>query len=253
MIDCPSKLAKNVIKRLGFDIIRTSDPSYTFHSLQYLRHNARRLEHLASLRIPVAGKTVLEVGAGIGDHSHYYLDRGCSITITEARSDNLRFLKVRYPNVKILPLDMEHPAQLEASPFDIVHCYGLLYHLENPEQALEFLSHNTREMLFLETCVSFGAGDDLNPVSEDQGDLSQAFSGGGCRPTRTWLFNRLQRLFKNVYVPKTQPNHEEFPIDWDARENHKAGNQRAIFIASHQVLKNEMLANYLIKEQIKHE
>ena len=47
----------------------------TFFHPQYVRHNARRLEHLASLRIPVVRMTVLEVGAGIGDHSHYYMDR----------------------------------------------------------------------------------------------------------------------------------------------------------------------------------
>ena len=50
-------------------------PAYEFHSHHYMRHNARRLEHLASLQIPVDGRTVLEVGAGIGDLSHFYLDR----------------------------------------------------------------------------------------------------------------------------------------------------------------------------------
>lgn len=87
--------------------VRGYDPVQVFHSDHYLRHNARRLEHLASLRIPVAGMTVLEVGAGIGDHSHYYIDRGCSITITEARAENLDYLKRRYPDVHVRFLDMD--------------------------------------------------------------------------------------------------------------------------------------------------
>ena len=68
---------------LGLRLVRsdsTEDVEGTFHSWHYLRHNARRLEHLASLQIPIRGKSVLEIGAGIGDHSSYYLDRGCTVT-----------------------------------------------------------------------------------------------------------------------------------------------------------------------------
>jgi hypothetical protein len=45
-----------------------------FHSPDYIRHNARRLEHLASLRLPIHDATVLEIGAGIGDHTTFYLE-----------------------------------------------------------------------------------------------------------------------------------------------------------------------------------
>jgi len=41
-----------------------------FHSVGYLRHNARRLEHLNSLGLDISGRSVLELGAGIGDHTH---------------------------------------------------------------------------------------------------------------------------------------------------------------------------------------
>ncbi len=77
-----------------------------FHSPRYLRHNARRLEHLVSIGIPVFDMTVLEVGGGIGDHSHYYMDRNCRITITEASPVNLIILRSRYPDHDIQYLDM---------------------------------------------------------------------------------------------------------------------------------------------------
>ena len=86
---------------------------------------------------------VLEIGAGIGDHSHYYIDRGCRITITEARSENLQYLRNRYPDCNVQFLDMEHPTHVDGSPFDIVHCYGTLHHLGNPKQALEFINRIT--------------------------------------------------------------------------------------------------------------
>jgi len=237
----PGKIKERIggfIRKYGFEVVRFNAPVSHFHSTRYLRLNARRLEHLASLRIPVAGMSVLKVGAGIGDHSHYYLDRGCTVTITEARLENLRYLRDRYPACPVRFLDMERPSPIDGAPFDVVHCYGVLHHLGNPEQALEFLNRNTSRMLFLETLVSFGEGEEKNIVGESQGDPTQAYSGVGCRPTRPWVFNRLQGLFEYVYLPRTQPNHEEFPIDWERSEEHRSDSQSAVFIASRQRIEN---------------
>src|SRR5688572_10851078 len=66
-----------------------------FHAPSYLRHNARRLEHLATLGLPIAGSTVLEVGAGIGDHTSFYLDRGCTVTTVEAREANCHVIALQ--------------------------------------------------------------------------------------------------------------------------------------------------------------
>jgi hypothetical protein len=226
-----------------------------FHSTHYLRHNARRLEHLASLGIPVNGLNVLEVGAGIGDHSHYYIDRGNTITITEARQDNLDYLcqrypQAEYPQVDIAFLDMENPTPIKNSPYELIHCYGLLYHLKNPEQAIEFLAKNCTNLLFLETCVSFGQEQSINETPEFQTDPTQAFSGIGCRPTRPWVFQKLKQNFEYVYIPKTQPNHEEFPIDWSHPDAH-GGLSRAIFIAARKELKNDLLVSELINKQFR--
>ena len=38
----------------------------TFRNPHYQRHNRRRQEHLASLDLDLRGKTVLELGAGLG-------------------------------------------------------------------------------------------------------------------------------------------------------------------------------------------
>jgi SAM-dependent methyltransferase len=244
---------RDVIRSMGYDVVRYNAVLDAFHSNHYLRHNARRLEHLASLRISVAGMSVLEVGAGIGDHSNYYIDRGCKMTIAEARAENLQYIRERYPRCDIQFLDMERPSHVKGAPFDIVHCYGLLYHLSDPKQALLFLGKNTRKIMFLETVVSFGENEGINLVWEPQTDPTQAYSGTGCRPTRVWLFKELQELFEYVYIPTTQPNHEEFPLDWTAPEKHTANIQRAIFIASRGRLENEKLTPNLIPKQVRHE
>ena len=225
----------------------------SFHSAQYLQHSARRLEHLASLRLPVAGLRVLEVGSGIGDHSHYYIDRGCQITITEARKANLEHLKKRYPGYDVRLIDMENPPKtLDGSPFDIIHCYGLLYHLGNPEQAIKQMSLYNKKMLLIETCVSFGAEEEVNLLKEEKNNITQSYSGTGCRPTRPWVFKTLKENYEFVYIPKTQPNHTEFSLDWKSPEKHQARFARAIFIASHECIENELLAPHLLDIQYRH-
>ena len=222
-----------------------------FRSDHYTRHNARRLEHLASLRIPVAHRTVLEVGAGIGDHSHYYLDRGCSVVITEARAENLDYLRKRFPDGDVRHLDLEAPTELPDGPFDIVHCYGLLYHLGDPQGCLRFLARNTGSMLLLETCVSFGDDERINLVVEDDCP-TQAASLAGCRPTRAWVFSRLKELFPYAYATTTQPNHEEFPLDWKAPDLSPTLLHRAVFVGSREPIENEFLSESLSDLQIRH-
>lgn len=250
-----TKLSTKVKRAIGkMNAVDSSgNPAESFHSNHYLRHNARRLEHLASLRVPVTGMSVLEVGAGIGDHSHYYIDRGCDVTITEARRENLAYITKRYPNRSVLFLDMDDPTSVPGAPFDVVHCYGLLYHLRKPRQALSFLGQNAKKMLFLETCVSFGDGEEENLTEETQHNPTQAFSGIGCRPTRSWLFKELRELFEYVYLPKTQPWHEEFPLDWSAPEKHRSRLKRAIFIASREPMENPILTQTLVLQQTRHE
>jgi SAM-dependent methyltransferase len=239
-------------RRLRSRVFLRPEPLSAFHSHEYLRHNARRQEHLASLGIPVTGTSVLEVGAGIGDHTHYFLDRDCRVTITEAREENLRLLRKRYPSADIRHLDLENPVALVGALFDTVYCYGTLYHLNNPASAIRFLGDNCGGMLLLETCVSFGEDISTNPISEDRRTPSQAVSGSGCRPTRPWVMQELQKNFEFVYVPVTQPNHEEFPIDWTRPDRHTAVLARAVFIGCRSRLESPILSGELLSQQCRH-
>jgi len=229
-----------------------------FHSLHYLRHNARRQEHLASLGLALEGRRVLEVGAGIGDHTTFFLDRGCTVLSVEPRLENCNLFaaamqerfRLGYGKTTQCRLIRGDIAYMDASfedKFEIVYCYGLLYHLADPDVALAALARRCTDLLLLETCVSFGDEEAVNPVGEQQGDPSQAFHGTGCRPTRPWLFNRLKALFPHVYAPLTQPAHEEFPLDWTASP--PKGLTRAVFIAARRPLDNPLLLDRLPDRQ----
>ena len=236
----------NIVKRL---LRLRGSPKEAFLSYHYQRHNQRRLEHLATLGLDIAGSTVLEVGAGIGDHTSFFLDRGCQVLSTDSRPENLDILRRRYPNLQVRRLDLDYPDAMTINGlFDIVYCYGLLYHLKRPVQAIDFMNLHCRKMLLLETCVSFEDEDSLNPCTEDALNPSQSYTGRGCRPTRRWVYRQLKQHFDFIYLPITQPNHEEFPIDWK-RSPSKHILTRSVFIASRQKLDNRHLTEEIPMQQ----
>jgi len=212
-----------------------------FESKHYQNHNDKRQQHLLSLELDLENKSVLEVGAGIGDHSKLFLDKNCEVTITEERDELLDLICEKYKNnekAKIVKLNMENPTVSFEKKFDIVYCYGLLYHLKNPEVAIKYMAENCQNMMLLETCVSFEENDSINLCQENINDPTQSSSGYGCRPSRGWIFKELKKYFKYVYLTKTQPNHEEFPLNWDKKE-HKAQLTRSVFVASNNKIKKK--------------
>ncbi len=242
----------NLVKRLLRNLFsQSTPPCQAFLTNEYQHHNQRRQEHLACLGLDIAQKTVMEVGAGIGDHTSFFVDRGCDVVSTEAREENIKILRSRFPNLRTFVLDLDNPPSTFNETFDIVYCYGLLYHLKEPENAIKFMATCCKSMLLLETCVSFGDGDELYPCYEDTSNPTQAISGHGCRPTRRWLYNRLKDHFEHVYLPKTQPNNEQFPIDWTLPAP-KKGLTRAVFVASREALNNDTLIESIPDKQTRH-
>jgi SAM-dependent methyltransferase len=231
----------------------------TFRNPLYQRHNQRRQEHLASLGLDLHGKRVLEVGAGVGDHVLFFLDRGCTMVSVEPRPENyavfceaLRWLiDAGYTNAaRCTPIksDIESLDGAVSGSFDIVYSYGLLYHVADPAAALESMAAHCSGVLLLETVVSFGTDDALNRLAEPQLVPIQSFHGTGCRPTRLWVFNRLKALFPHVYVPATQPaDPKTFPLDWTGEP--PGDMTRAIFVASRSAISNPLLLDHLPERQ----
>ncbi|GAB4343834.1 MAG: [2,4-di-O-methyl-alpha-L-fucopyranosyl-(1-_3)-alp ha-L-rhamnopyranosyl-(1-_3)-2-O-methyl-alpha-L-rhamnopyrano syl] dimycocerosyl phenol-phthiocerol 3'''-O-methyltransferase [Desulfobulbaceae bacterium] len=229
---------------------RPVNPEKEFHSEAYLYHNRARFDHFQSLGLPVEGKSVLELGAGIGDHTAFLLSLGAQeIMAVEARDENIAVLRERFQDmeeVSVLKMDLETPVPLHRT-FDLVYCYGLLYHLANPGVALEWMAGATKEILVLETCVAPSAeGKGVVVVPEKQDKVSQSFSGRGSRPTREWIMEKLSGLFPYAYVTVTQPDHPEFPLDWNA-VNRGNRHTRAVFIGANLCLDaNQHLSRNLL-------
>jgi|GEM_PF-1686211 len=220
---------------------------HPFLSKAYLAHNQCRLEHLSSLELDLSQKTVLEVGAGIGDHTAFYIDRKCQILTTEGRKENLHILKKRFydiDTVQVKHLDLSMPKNLNQK-FEIIHCYGLLYHVSNPSKVLQFLAEHCSGILLLETCLSLENEEKINLLNEPIENPTQSLEGLGCRPSRPWVWKELKKIFPYVYATKKQPIHNEFPLDWSPKKFQKNTLTRAVFIASHRPLNSEQLVPFL--------
>jgi hypothetical protein len=217
-----------------------------FHSDTYLRINARRLEHLAALGLPLHDRRVLEVGAGIGDLAGFFTDRGCAVTLTEGRLENLELLRQLHPDLDARHLDLDEPDPEFTERFEVVFCYGTLYHLARPAEAIAYMADRCEELLLVETCVALGDEQTVTPVDESP-EPDQALRGVGSRPTRAWVQAQLGRHLEFVYLPTMQPAHPEFPTDWTSEPATTL--TRAVFVASRRELDNPLLTTSIPDHQ----
>lgn len=225
----------------------TPDSAGIFLDKKYQLHNIARLSHLDSLGLNLRKRRVIEIGAGVGDHTYYYLIKDCFVIATDGRPELVDFIKRRFGvNGFVLDVEKQLDEVLRMEKVDIIHCYGLLYHIQNPAEFIIALKGKC-DLLLLETCVSHDFRDSgAHIISEDSTNPTQAISGLGCRPTRRWIATNLSESFPFVYLPRTQPNHPEFPTDWSEPMEDRSSLIRAVFIASANPLnENENLTDVI--------
>ena len=210
-----------------------------FDSEAAVQINRARLEWLESVALPVGGKRVLDAGAGVGHFARFYLDRGCVVTAIDGRPENIEALRSRQPHVDAYVADVQQDLT-HLGQFEIVHCFGLLYHLESPIAALRNLHAVCGELLILETMVC-DSSQPLALLADESSTANQALAGLGCRPTPSFIVLALNRVgFPHVYGATIRPRHPDFEFTWRdnldvARDGH---NLRSMFVATRNPLRD---------------
>ena len=211
-----------------------------------LQINETRLAHLASLELPLDGRRVLEVGAGVGRLTGFFIDRGCSVVVTEARSENVTELRRRLPTVDAKEADVEETLE-NLGRFDVVFCYGVLYHLENPLRALRNMAAVCDDLLLIETMVC----DSRTPVlrlEDETTSVNQALRGLAHRPSPSYLAIALNRIgFDYVYAATDPPDHPDYRFSWlDNMDTARDGALlRGVFVASRTLREQRGLTSLL--------
>jgi SAM-dependent methyltransferase len=217
------------------------DGTSTFDTATALAINQARGAWLEAADLPLEGR-VLDVGAGVGHFVGHYTRRGATVVAVDGRAENIEELRRRHPHVEAHVADVQTIDGALGS-FDVVHCFGLLYHLDSPIGALRRLQAVCGRLLILETMVCDAAAPIVMLADETKG-FSQALAGLGSRPSPSFVAMALNRVgFRCVYGASPVPRHEDFLFDWRndlsmTRDGHPL---RCVFVASHEPLTSPML------------
>jgi FkbM family methyltransferase len=171
-------------------------------------------------------KTAADVGCGVGRFSSFLQEIGYEVTGIEGREHNVLEARCRYPEIEFHHGTVEDEAIRKQGVFDLVFCFGLLYHLENPLLAIRHLRALTKGGLLLESmCIPDPSVSMVllnEPRFEDQSLTDVAFY-----PSESCLVKMLYRVgFRSVYRLAVLPDHDEF------RETPELKRRRTVLFAS---------------------
>jgi SAM-dependent methyltransferase len=96
-------------------------------------------------------RSALDAGCGVGFFSSLLQSMGLDVVAFDGRQDNVAEARRRYAGVEFRQADVEDPRLVEWGRFDLVLCFGLLYHLENPFRAIRNLQALADKVLLIES------------------------------------------------------------------------------------------------------
>ena len=247
------KLIKRALKKMG--LVKNSpapvnaspvetDQEPVFDRGSYKEITDARWRHFEWLSLSLSGKTVIDVGCGIGRFSAVLADQGADVFCVDGRVENIEKLKEFYPSRKCAVVDVESSDLLAHGNFDVVFCYGLLYHLADPFGFIKNASKICKEMMIIETCIMDATDPVVRLVPEDQQNATQALHPMGCRPSSAYVNTCLKLSgFEFIYKPVNLPVHTQFNYKLENDYSHlKQGHLiRDIFIASRIEISSNLL------------
>jgi len=185
-----------------------------------IRRAMRRLKPALGL------SNAVDAGCGVGFFSQTLAECGLNVCGFDGRGENVAEARRRFPHIPFEQGDIEERAILQLGRFDLVLCFGLLYHLENPLRAIRNLRGLTEKCLLLESmCLPEEKPSMLlreEPRQEDQGLRDMA-----CYPSEGSLVKMLYQVgFGMVFRVIPLPDHEDF------RETAEHARRRTVLLAS---------------------
>ncbi len=177
----------------------------------------RRL--LNELRPHTKIESALDLGCGVGYFSRFLADIGLRVTAIDGRHENVLEAKTRHPDIEFSTRNAEDPSLGQLGTFDLVLCVGLLYHLENPFQAVRNLHALTGKILVIESMCSPGHQPTMDLLDEGENE-DQGLNYIAFYPTESCLTKMLYRAgFPFVYGFRHLPTCSQFRATlWRRRE-----------------------------------
>jgi FkbM family methyltransferase len=168
----------------------------------------------------------VDAGCGVGFFSQTLAERGLNVCGFDGRGENVAEARRRFPHIPFEQGDIEERAILQLGRFDLVLCFGLLYHLENPLRAIRHLRGLTEKCLLLESmCLPEERPSML--LREEPRQEDQSLTDVACYASEVSLVKMLYRAgFGMVYRVIPLPDHDDF------RETTEHARRRTVLLAS---------------------
>lgn len=190
---------------------------------------------LAELTTKLNLQTAIDVGCGFGHFSQFLKSSGLAVTAVDGRQQNVDEAQRRNPDIRFFRFDAEDPSIRSLGKFDLVLCFGLLYHLENPMLTIRHLYELTGKLLLVEGVIHPG-NEAMMALIEETTHEDQGLNHIAFYPTESCLLKMFYRAgFSHAYTFSTRPNHPEYGAF------HRKPRVRTMLAASHTLLHSKLL------------
>lgn len=165
-------------------------------------------DFLAAARTEANIETAIDVGCAIGDFSSFLEEKGLRAMGVDGRPENVEEARRRFPGIEFRVFDAEDARVKDLGAFDLLLCFGLLYHLENPFRVVRNLCAMTTKIALIESMCPPGARPVLELQDEGDGE-DQSLNLVAFYPSEPCLVKMLYRAgFPYVYRFSRLPEHE---------------------------------------------
>ena len=185
--------------------------NWAFDQKLYQELNSAREETVreivTSVKDSLGLETAVDVGCGVGHFTNFLSSLRLRAVGVDARQENVEEARRRYPNLQFEVKDAEDPELLGLGTFDLVFCFGLLYHLENPFRMLRILSSMTRKLALLEG-ICYPSDEPVMVLIDEDHLGDQGVNYVAYYPSEACLFKMLHCSgFSECFHPSRMPRH----------------------------------------------
>ena len=213
----------------------------------YLAINEARWEMakpvIAQIKTTISLDTCLDVGCGPGWFTDKLVNLGLKVQGIDGREELIAIANQRVSTADFRQLDVESKTAMSTlQPADLVFCFGLIYHTENPFRVIRNVVSLTQKILFIESMV-IPVDEPISWLVTEGNNETQGLTYHAMIPSSNCLIKMLQIAgIPYIYQYQGNINHVDF------QETPQKYRRRQVFVASHIPLK---LRDFCITSQIK--
>jgi SAM-dependent methyltransferase len=210
-----------------------------FDNTEAMRINTARQDWIGAVLKDVMPRqnlrTCADIGCGVGHFAAYLAKKGLQVTGWDAREENVQVAGQRLPDLRFGVANVEADDFATIGQSDMVLCFGLLYHLENPFKAVRNLAAITGKTLLIESMVVPGEGT-VAILADESTQINQGVTFLALIPSEPCLIKMLyQAGFSHVYTTTQPADYEDF------RETEHYLRRRITLAASREALHSPIL------------